>query len=288
MSFKELLIKKLKKDNYEFSEEFLPNGYQKIGDIIILNLNPELTEPEKKIIAQAVLDLFRVRSVCNKEGEISGQLRLPNLKVIAGDENTSVCHFENNCYFCFDIKKAMFAKGNVAERGRLPQQVGSEEMVVDMFAGIGYFTIPIAKLAKPKKIYAIELNPDSVGFLKQSLVKNKIKSDAVEVIQGNSNEVVVDLMRRGIRADRVLMGYLPPPKEFIDAALSIVKKGGMIHYDDLILVDKEYESVAETVKLFNKHAKKFKLRVEIVHAQKVKSYKPRVDHYVLDLKVSGF
>lgn len=284
MGFKELLIGKLNGKIEDRLLEILPNGYQKIGDIIILSLNDELGGFEKEI-GEVILELFpKIKTICVKNGGITGELRKPQIKVIAGDENTEVCHFENGVYFVFDISKIMFAKGNVAERGRLPKQVKKDETIVDMFVGIGYFTVPIAKIANPKKIYAIDLNPDSIKYLKKTLEKNKLKN--VEVFEGDSKEVVEELVAKGVKADRILLGYLPPPVESVQYAMKIVKKGGMIHYDDLIMVDRKDEDIQKTMKMFEEEAKLAGfLGAELVNAQKVKSYRPKVDHYVLDIKV---
>ena len=285
MSFKDLLKEKLKGKINEDLLQILPNGYQKIGDIIILSLNEDLRDFEKEI-GEAVLETGngKVRSVCMKTGGVVGEMRKPQIKVIAGDKNTEVCHFENNVYFIFDVSKIMFAKGNVAERGRLPKQVGKDEIIVDMFTGIGYFTVPIAKIGRPEKIYAIELNPDSVKYLKKTIEKNKLEN--VEVIQGDSKEEVEKLVEKGIKADRVLLGYLPPPIEFVRYAMKIIKKCGLIHYDDLIYSGNKEKDIEKTMGMFEEEAKiaGFK-RVELVNAQKVKSYRPKVDHYVLDIKV---
>jgi tRNA wybutosine-synthesizing protein 2 len=282
MQFKQLLTEKLKQEKILLDYNLLPKGYQKIGDIIILNLNQEL-KPFENQIGKNTLEITKARTICNKQGKITGDLRKPQIKVIAGDKNTETCHFENKVYFCFDASKIMFAKGNVAERGRLPKQVKQNEIIVDMFVGIGYFSVPIAKIAKPKRIYAIDLNPDSIKYLKKTIEKNKLKN--IELIQGDSNEIINQLKNKGIKADRVILGYLPPPKEFINSALSIIKKQGIIHYDDLIRVDYIDEDIKKTLELFNEKAEKFNLKVKLINAQKVKSYKPKVDHYVLDLKV---
>jgi tRNA wybutosine-synthesizing protein 2 len=284
MGFKDSLIEKLEGNLDDKLLEILPSGYQKIGEIIVLSLNEGLSEAEKEI-GEAVLEVTNAKSVCVKTGGVTGELRKPQIKVIAGDKNTEVCHFENGVYFIFDIDKIMFAKGNVAERGRLPKQVDSDEIIVDMFVGIGYFTVPIAKLAKPKKIYAIDLNPDSIFYLKKTLDKNKLKN--VEVFEGDSKEIVNRLVEQGVKADRVLLGYLPPPVESVQYAMKIIKKGGMIHYDDLIYSENMEADIDKTMKMFEEEAKQAGFEgVELVNAQKVKSYRPKVDHYVLDIKVS--
>ena len=284
MGFKQLLAGQLEGVLEDELLRILPKGYQKIGDIIILNLREEL-KPFEEEIGNAILDIFpKVKTICNKEGEITGELREPQIKVIAGNKNTEVCHFENKVYFCFDISKVMFAKGNVAERGRLPKQVKMNEVIIDMFVGIGYFSVPIAKIAKPKKIYAIDLNPNSIKYLKKTIEKNKLKN--IEVMEGDSREIIEKLLEEGVKADRILMGYLPPPIKFIASAMKIIKKNGMIHYDDLIRVDNKDEDITKTLKKFNEEAKQAGFNnVELVNAQRVKSYKPKIDHYVLDILV---
>ena len=283
MGFKESLAEKLKDKLDDDLLKILPSGYQKIGDIIVLSLNEGLKKVEKEI-GDAVLGITNVRSVCVKEGGVTGELRKPQIKVVAGDKNTEVCHFENGVYFVFDISKVMFAKGNVAERGRLPKQVKMDEIIVDMFVGIGYFTVPIAKLARPTKIYAIDLNPDSILYLNKTLEKNKLKN--VEVFEGDSKEIVDKLVEDGVKADRVLLGYLPPPVESVQYAMKIVKKGGMIHYDDLVYSENKEKDIEKTMKMFEEEAKGAGFdKVELVNAQRVKSYRPKVDHYVLDIKI---
>ena len=283
MAFKDLLKEKLKGKLDDNLLEILPKGYQKIGDIIILNLNEDLNDVFGEI-GDAVLEITKARSVCVKTGGVVGELRKPQIKVIAGSEDTEVSHFENNVYFVFDVSKIMFAKGNVAERGRLPKQVKMDETIVDMFTGIGYFTVPIAKIAHPTKIYAIELNPDSVKYLKKTLEKNKLKN--VEVFQGDSKEIVEKLVAEGVKADRVLLGYLPPPIGFVRYAMKIIKKGGMIHYDDLVMVDNKDKDIQKTMDMFKEEALKAGFKgVKLINAQRVKSYRPKVDHYVLDVRV---
>ena len=286
MAFKDLLTEKLKNKLTEQELELLallPSGYQKIGEIIIINLKPELKKYEKEI-GEIILEIFpKIQTICNKEGGVTGEFRKPQIKIIAGSKNTEVCHLENGIYFCFDIQKIMFAKGNIKERGRLPRQVKREEIIIDMFTGIGYFSVPIAKIAKPKKIYAIELNPDSIKYLKKTIEKNKLKN--IEIIHGDSKQEVEKLVQQGIKADRVILGYLPPPIEFIPYAMMIIKKGGMIHYDDLINAERTEVDIQKTISIINKETEKQGMKAKLINSQKVKSYGPKIDHYVLDIKI---
>ena len=172
MTFKNLLKEKLENILSKEQLEKLPKGFQRIGDIIILNLHQDLLE-HKKNIGQTVLEIFKVRSVCNKTGSITGKFREPQIELLAGDEDTITTHIESGCKYRFDLRKVMFAKGNIVERTRIPKQVHLGEIIIDMFAGIGYFSIPIGVLSKPKKVYSIELNPTAFEFLKENLKINK-------------------------------------------------------------------------------------------------------------------
>lgn len=284
MEFKEILFEKIKGRNKELDEllEKLPSGFQKIGDIIVLNLDKSLIN-YKKIIGETVLNLYKVRTVCNKFGEIKGKFREPQIEVIAGDKNTITTHVENNCKYKFDIRKVMFAKGNLNERIRIAKQVKKDEIIVDMFAGLGYFSVPIGKLSKAKKIYSIELNPVSFGFLKENLKINHIHN--TEAINGDNRMVVDELVKNKVRADRVLMGYLPPPKEFLPWAFKIIERNGILHYEDLINVDNKEREIDRVINDIRKVAENYDYNVELKLAKKVKSYGPKIDHYVFDIIV---
>ena len=282
MGFKELLTEKLEgKINCNLDK--LPKGFQRIGDIIILNLNEEF-DGCKKEIGEAVLEIFKVKSVCNKFGEITGTFREPQIEVLAGSEDTVVTHVEHGIRYRFDIRKVMFAKGNLSERVRYPKQIKDGEVIVDMFAGLGYFSLAMGKLSNPEKIYSIELNPVSFGFLEENIRLNHIS--CIEAFNGDNREIIDSLVKKGVKADRVLMGYLPPPKEFLPWALKIVKSGGIVHYEDILNVNNVEEESKKVVEMINEVAKEYGKKVELVHLQDVKSYGPMTHHYVFDLKVS--
>lgn len=285
MSFKELLEKQLENKLTEEEKAILPKGFQKVGEIIILNLNEKLYS-KKKEIGEATMRIFpKVKTVCNKIGGITGDLREPQNEIIAGDENTEVIHLENGCRYKFDLRKVMFAKGNVSERVRVAKQIKPTEIIVDMFAGIGYFTVPNAKLGKPKKIYAIELNPTSCKYLKENIKLNKIEK-IVEIINGDSKKEVPILVEKyGRIADRVMMGYLPPPKDFLPHAMMIIKKGGILHYEDLVGTDREQEDIDRVMKDVKNAAKEEGFKAELLLAKKIKGYGPKIDHYVFDILI---
>src|SRR3989338_4297091 len=169
MPFKEQLKEKLKEKIKEDELELLPSGFQRIGDIIILNLKKGLII-YKSEIGKAVSNIFpNIKTICNRTGEITGEFREPQIEVIYGDKNTETIVIENGCKYKFDAGKIMFAKGNLNERVRIAGLVKKGEIVVDMFAGIGYFTLNIGRAGKAKKVYSIEKNPVSFKYLQENI-----------------------------------------------------------------------------------------------------------------------
>ena len=275
-------IKKLLAEGLDIPEEkkgFLPAGFQRIGHVVILNLRPEISGYAKQI-AGLVLDNFTyVKTVCLAEG-VSGELRKPTVRWIAGEKRTEAVHTENGCQFTLDVTKVMLSKGNLSERARLPPLVRPGEVVVDMFAGIGYFSIPIARHARPGKVYSIEKSLDSFRYLRENIRLNMVQ-ERVSPTLGDCREVGLEDV-----ADRVLMGYLPGTERFLPAAFRALRpEGGFIHYHDLF---HESELWDKPLGILESQAGKAGYSLErVTHKGVVKEHSPRVYHVVVDAAFAG-
>ncbi|MCD6215601.1 MAG: class I SAM-dependent methyltransferase family protein [Candidatus Aenigmarchaeota archaeon] len=266
MSFKQKLA-----DKTGLPLKALPSSYQRIGDIILIKLFGEAARQKKKI-SKAILEMFPyIKTVCSIKG-ISGEYREPVVELIAGDKSTITIHKEHGCLFKLDVRKIMFSKGNLSERRRLVGQVRPGETIVDMFAGIGYFSIGIAKNTKAKKIYAIEKNPVSFGYLKENIKLNKIKN--IKPILGDCRDVKIKE-----KADRVIMGYFPGTERFLSTALSFLKDSGIIHYHNIYKENELWKNPLEELK---KTADKNSYSIKVLKKKKVKSVAPHVYHIVID------
>ncbi len=258
----------------EDMKEHLPRGFQRMGHVVMLKLRPEVSGLARKI-AGIVLDEYPyVRTVCLAKG-VSGEFREPEVEWLSGDRSTEAIHTENKCRFRLDVRKVMLSKGNLAERGRLPGLVKPGETIVDMFAGIGYFSLPIARQASPGRIYAIEKNPDSFRYLKENIMLNRVH-DRVTPIFGDCREV-----NMGKVADRVIMGYLPGTDSFLPAAFRMLRAGGgVIHYHDNFRESELWEKPLGILESCGFRAG-YSLR-RVTHKAVVKEYAPKVFHAVVD------
>jgi len=273
---KKLLSERLKEKLEKDELEKLPSSYQQLGHVIILSLHKKLL-PKKKIIAEEILKIVpKCKTVLLKKGPITGKFREPNLEFICGEKNFEVIHIENGCKFKFNVMKIMWSKGNLSERKRMTRIVKKDEVVIDMFAGIGYWCIPIAVHSNPSKIYAIELNPVAYNYLKENIKLNKVENKIIP-IHGDS---LIEVPKLGRIADRIIMGILPSPKKFLKAAFSAIKNGGIIHYEGIS------ENPQKIFEEFLKEASSYNINAKLINWVKVKSYSPKKYHFVLDIQIT--
>ncbi len=255
----------------------LPSSYQKIGDILILNLKKDLWKYDRLIGRVLLEKIPNTKSVFRRNGFIKTEFRVPQIKFLSGVNNTITTHKEHGIFYKIDVKDMMFSKGNLNERKRIIEQVKDEEIIIDMFAGIGYFSLGIAKFSRAKKIYAIEINPKSYEYLLENIKLNKVRNKIVPIL-GDS---AVEISKFSKIADRVIMGLLPNCKEYLKYAIKTVKTGGVIYYHGTAKINED-KKLFEDVKTI---AEKKGRKVKLIKKTKVKSYAPKVFHWVLDCKI---
>lgn len=181
-------------------------------------------------LASLVCQVARQRRLAVDKGVKNDDYRTPDIELILGDDSI-VDHKENKITYRFDVTKCMFCFGNINEKMRMAELDCSDEIVVDLFAGIGYFTLPLLVHAKAKHLYACEWNPDAVKALQENLSINKVDPSRCTVIEGdNRSNRPTDV------AQRVILGILPSCLEWMQTALECVDKntGAILHCHDLV------------------------------------------------------
>jgi tRNA (guanine37-N1)-methyltransferase len=223
-SISEILKNKLNPEELETAR----TSFDLIGNVAVLEIPAEL-EPKEKLIGEALLELYpQLTSVLKKTSAVVGEYRVREHKKIAGAGSTITTYKEHGCTYKFDVAKVFFTPRLSTERLLVAKQVKQNEVIVDMFAGVGPFSILIAK-KQPlvKKIYAIDINPDAVSALKENTVLNKVQ-DKIEAIGGDATKVVDE--RFDSIADRVVMNLPKTEKDFLPWAVRALKKQGTIHF----------------------------------------------------------
>jgi len=254
----------------------LPARWQRIGDVVVVRLPAEL-ETEAEAVGNAYARVLKARAVVDIR-RIAGELREPEGRIIHGKSAETV-HQENGILYSLDAARLMFSKGNKAERERMGRSVKPGERVLDMFAGIGYFTLPIAVKARPESVVAIEKNPFSFEFLRKNIVLNKVES-RVEAVNADCRDVNMETVAGFASTfDRAILGYIPDSGEtregfagaweFLPVAARALRPGGVAHFHCLA---RRGVRKAPMVEGFRGR----EMRV-------VKSYGPETCHVVVDL-----
>ena len=239
--------------------------WKKIGDILILDnkvsINSEnhLEELSKKHNVKTIM----------KIDHIQGTKREPVCEILWGSE-TETINKENGCLFKLDLAKVMWSKGNNNERLRIAKLVDDGETIIDMFAGIGYFSIPIGVHSKASNVYSIEINPNSYYYLCENVKLNKLNN--ITPILGDCKVVTPKY-----RADRIVMGYVKTTHHYLKVAIDSLNKGGIIHYHETVPEKLMMDRPVERIK-----AQAGNRDVEILKINKIKKYAPGVEHVVVD------
>ena len=243
--------------------------WKRIGNVLILDSKFHYESYED---LQVLSKKHNVKTIM-KIDHIQGTKREPVYNILYGNE-TETIHKENGCLFKLDLSKVMWSKGNNNERLRIAKLVEDNEVVLDMFAGIGYFSIPIGVHSNAKHIYSIEINPNSYFYLCENIKLNKLD---------NITPILGDCMVHApkYKADRIIMGYVKTTHHYLNVAINSLNEGGILHYHETVP-----EKLMNTRPLERIISQAGNREVELLKLNKIKKYAPGVEHVVLDVKIT--
>lgn len=257
--------------------EKAPLSYDIIGDIAVMNSMPRGLKSKERVIAKAIMAQHKnVKVVAKKVGPTSGIERIRKVKVILGEKRTETIHVENGCKFKLDINKVYFSPRLGSERLRVIKQVKSGDVVYDLFAGVGVFAIPAAKIAK--KVVAIDINKAACKYLEENARINRVN---VEVWHGDTRKVVTKNKWKNV-ADKIIMNLPMHSGEFLDIAFKIAKKNAIVYFYFFLPEEELFDGA---IKLIEKAAKKAKRKVKIISKRKCGQLAPRIWRVVIDFLV---
>ncbi|KAG0635037.1 S-adenosyl-L-methionine-dependent methyltransferase [Tuber brumale] len=208
----------------------------------------------------------------------------------------------------------MFSRGNVKEKARIlrfpPPTTGVEtgtgtKWAVDMYAGIGYFAFPYAKLGY--RVLAWEINHWSVEGLLRGAGENDIlarvvlpqqdarvaveREGVLVFLEDNENAPArIAKMGEGVRGaiERVNLGLLPTSRGSWGGAVRVLaERGGWVHVHENVGIGEIDVMAGEVVRAFEGLEKERggRRRVVCEHVERVKTFAPGVMHCVFDIRI---
>ncbi|MEF8790302.1 MAG: class I SAM-dependent methyltransferase family protein [Haloarculaceae archaeon] len=246
-----------------------PASWAVVGSVVLVEVGDA---PRPAEVGEALLALHGEADTVLARGGVSGPTREPDVEVLAGEGDTETVHTEHGTRYALDLAEVMFAPGNKDERARMGEVVDAGERVFDMFAGIGYFALPMARAGAD--VTATEVNPTAFRYLAENAVLNGVQ-DHVSAFRADCRDVAVE----GV--DRVVMGYYDA-WEYLDTALSALRSGGVVHLHE---ATPEAELPDRPVSRLRGAAERHGRSVEVLDRRVVKSHSPGVEHVVVDARV---
>ncbi len=237
-------------------------GWERLGNAIVFNRYFDGIE----IVAKEIVINHLGQQVYLVSDKISNQERKPRMTLVYG-KSGEIRMRENGAIFLFDPSSIMFSKGNVVERGLNNLKNLRISDAVDMFAGIGYFSLPLAKMENINKITSIDINPASISYLKKSAEVNGVSHKIQAVCMDCRNFYSPD------RADLVLMGNFKS-KEYLVHGLRRTRNNGYILLHHL----EETSSIESSIYQISSMGKAMGYTLSLIESHPVKSYAPHTWH----------
>ena len=261
--------------------EQLYSAFDTIGGIIIIKI-PDSLNQKKRLIAKVLLQkVNNAYSVFCQTSGVQGDYRLRKLEFLAGINSPITYYKENGCTFKIDVANAYFSPRLSTERMRIASMVKDNEVIVNLFGGVGTFSILIARKNKTAKVYSIDSNIFAHELCIENSTINKV-NDRVFSLLGDAKLVVSNRLKE--KATRVLMPLPEKAREFVDEAISSLINGeGTVHYFAHIKADNKKDAIEkgaiESIDAFNS----YKSSIEGVRV--VREVGPRLYQIVSDVRV---
>ncbi len=237
---------------------YLGRGYYMVGDIAVLH-GQKPTAEELAILAR-----FRRPRGIVWIRSLHDITRTPDAQLVWGTGG-EVCHKEAGFSYILDPEKVMFSMGNRDEKTRIARMVRESprrERIADMFAGIGYFSLPLAGAGAA--VHAMEINPVAFDYLVRSTEFNRL-SGRITPSRGDCRRLLAGTY------DRIVMGHFDAIS-MLPEALDHAAPGSILHVHSVGTVEEQVRDLVGSAGFS-----------ATIHVHTVKKYRPHAWHVVQDV-----
>lgn len=252
----------------------LPSSFDVVGDIAVIKI-PEALREYRRAIGTAILRWNPNLKVVLEDRGVKGEHRIREIDAIAGDRRTTTIHKEHGLRYRVDLAQAYFSPRLASERKRIADSVHEGERVADPFAGVGPYSILIAKRRRPQEVFASDANPVAVRLLRENVAANR--AERITVLEGDARAILA----RVAPVDRVILDLPHSAIDYLPDALTALGEGGTVHLY-AILEETEESERGDRVRAVANEAG---LRVRSLTHHRVRAYSPTKYHTAFDLSV---
>lgn len=254
-----------------------------VGSIAIIRV-PEKQQEHNKLIAETIMSMHKeIKSVWQQKSSVSGDYRLRTLEHVLGENKTETHYKEHGCVYKIDIKRAFFSPRLSFERLRIAELINRGEIVLNMFAGVGCYSIAIAKHAEPQKVISIDINPIAFHYMQENIRLNRVEKTVIP-FQGDAKYIVKDKLQNSF--DRVLMPLPEKAYEYLNYARYALKSGGgWIHYYDFVHANKNENPIEKVKKKISVKLSELCIEFHVKFGRIVRTVGPRWFQVVLDIQL---
>eukprot|EP01083_Nonionella_stella_P042578 114959_1 len=276
-----------------------PTKYEKLGDCVLFPSTFEATLDAIKAILQAstmdafygiLCKYFKCDQIGMQQAIRIGIKRESGVQILYDPNGKQgvVKHRENRIWYQFNVTQIMFSSGNLTEKIRMGQLAQPTDVVLDLYAGIGYFTLSFLIHAKVQFVYCCEINKNSIQSLKRNMMLNKIDPNRYRILEGDNAKTTVDVINK---VDRVNLGLLPSSEAgWIPAIRALKPSGGVMHIHHNVHCDHKQQfldyMVEKIKQIIQSYDDKKHWNIQILHCEHVKWYAPKISHTVVDVELS--
>lgn len=259
------------------------NSYDVIGDIAVIRVPDQMAHQSGTIAEALTLQHKHVKSIWRQTGPVSGDLRLRELEWVSGERRTETVHKEYGCLFKVDVKDCYFSPRLGFERMRIASLAKENEVIVNMFAGVGCYSIVIVRHSNVLKTFSIDVNPVAIKYLRENILLNKVVGKVIAV-EGDARKIIDAKMKD--TGDRILMPLPEKAHEYIDCAIAAIKPPvGWIHYYQFEHATKRKSPVEKVEEELSRKLQRQNVDFEIRLGRLVRQTGPNWYQVAIDVRV---
>jgi tRNA (guanine37-N1)-methyltransferase len=276
------ILKEALEEKLEMAElDKICSSFDIVGTIAIIKI-PETLSAKKNLIADTLLEEIKsIKTVFCQVSGVEGDYRLRKLELLSGENTAITVYKEHGCAFKVDVINTYFSPRLSTERLRISKLIGPNEVIVNMFGGVGTFSIIISHNNKSSIIYSIDSNPKAHDLCKENIEINKLTSNVYPILGDAKVEISNKL--RSI-ATRVLMPLPEKARDFVDAAIiSLADNKGIVHYFSHVGADNKKIAIRNGIKDTSKSFGKYNHKIRNIRV--VREVGPRFYQVVSDVEI---